>query len=70
MLGHFWKLYDGKFFRNYMLGNFAIHMKVTSSWKDSDGKFGWIPAAFLRGNYGTMLRYRTTVSRQWYLERR
>ena len=34
------------------------------------GKVRMDAGCFFRGNYGTTLRYRTMVSRQWYLERR
>ena len=66
----FWKLYAEKFFGNYMLGNFL----ETICWKPPDGNYvlgnsGGCRRLFDGGNYVTMLRHHTTVSRQWYLER-
>ena len=64
----FWKLYAGNFFGNYMLGNFlklyAGKLFGNYMLENSDG----YQRLFDGGNHGTMLRYHTTVSRQWDLE--
>ena len=73
LLGNCLKLYAGKFFEticwkffgNYILGYF---------WNSYDGNLlmensGGYQRLFEGGNYGTILQYHTTVSRQWDLER-
>ena len=56
------KLYAGKFFGNYMLGNFLETICWEIFWKLYAGKFGWIQAVF-EGEimvlcYGGILRFK------------
>ena len=75
MLGSFWKLYAGKSFGNYMLGNILETICWEIFWKLYAGNLlmlgnsGGCQRFFEGGNYGTKLRHYTMVSRQWYLER-
>ena len=59
MLGNSWKLYAEKFLETTCWEILGNHMLENSGgcWLLYEG-----------GNYGTMLWYHTTVSRQWHLE--
>ena len=60
----FWELYAGNFFETIC---WEIFWKLYADVNYVLGNSGGCRRLFDGGNYGTILRYHTTVSRQWVL---